>query len=250
MVLRPSAPGHQEATSASEIVANVARYVGGPPARNITIGFGRCDPNRTRALGGKPMILLRDFNRRPLCASSMSISDHVRAHLPAGATGRNESIGSGAQGRARDEPFTLVTVSDSFDLQRFVDAQDQGGTYDAALAELRAGRKTSHWMWFVFPQIAGLGQSPISRRFAISSLDEARAYLAHPVLGPRLVASAQALTQLPTRSADEVFGPIDALKLRSSMTLFARADPDQPVFGQVLDEYFGGVADGATDRRL
>jgi uncharacterized protein (DUF1810 family) len=141
-------------------------------------------------------------------------------------------------------------MTDRFDLQRFVDAQDQGGTYEAALAELRAGRKTSHWMWFVFPQIAGLGQSPISRRFAISSLDEARAYLAHPVLGPRLVASAQALTHLPTRSADEVFGPIDALKLRSSITLFARADPDEPVFSQVLDQYFGGAADEATDRRL
>jgi uncharacterized protein (DUF1810 family) len=141
-------------------------------------------------------------------------------------------------------------MTDRFDLQRFVEAQDQGGTYEAALAELRAGRKTSHWMWFVFPQIAGLGQSPISRRFAISSLDEARAYLAHPVLGPRLVASAQALTHLPTRSADEVFGPIDALKLRSSITLFARADPDEPVFSQVLDQYFGGAADEATDRRL
>jgi uncharacterized protein (DUF1810 family) len=141
-------------------------------------------------------------------------------------------------------------MSDRFDLERFVDAQDQGGTYEAALAELRAGRKTSHWMWFVFPQIAGLGQSPISRRFAISSLDEARAYLAHPLLGPRLVASAQALTHLPTRSADEVFGPIDALKLRSSMTLFARADPDEPAFGQVLDQYFGGEADEATERLL
>jgi uncharacterized protein (DUF1810 family) len=141
-------------------------------------------------------------------------------------------------------------MTDRFDLERFVDAQDQGGTYEAALAELRAGRKTSHWMWFVFPQIAGLGQSPISRRFAISSLDEARAYLAHPVLGPRLVASAQTLTQLPTRSADEVFGPIDALKLRSSITLFARAAPHEPLFGQLLDQYFDGVADQATDRRL
>jgi uncharacterized protein (DUF1810 family) len=141
-------------------------------------------------------------------------------------------------------------MSDRFDLQRFVDAQDQGGTYDAALAELRAGRKTSHWMWFVFPQIAGLGQSAISRRFAISSLDEAQAYLADPVLGPRLIESARALTQLPTTSAEEVFGSIDALKLRSSMTLFRRADPDEPVFAHVLDQYFGGEADGATDRLL
>jgi uncharacterized protein (DUF1810 family) len=141
-------------------------------------------------------------------------------------------------------------MNDRFDLERFVDAQDQGGTYEAARAELRAGRKTSHWMWFVFPQIAGLGESPISRRFAIASLDEARAYLGHPVLGPRLIASAQALTHVPTHSAEEVFGGVDALKLRSSMTLFARADPDEPVFAQVLDQYFGGEADDATDRLL
>ena len=141
-------------------------------------------------------------------------------------------------------------MNDRFDLQRFVDAQDQGGTYETALAELRAGRKRSHWMWFVFPQIAGLGQSPISRRFAISSLDEARAYLGHPVLGPRLTESARALTELSTDSAEEVFGGVDALKLRSSMTLFARADPDRSLFSQVLDQYFGGEADDATDRLL
>ena len=141
-------------------------------------------------------------------------------------------------------------MSDRFDLQRFIDAQDQAGTYDAALAELRAGRKRSHWMWFVFPQIAGLGQSPISRRFAISSLDEAQAYLAHPVLGPRLIESARALTELATGSPQEVFGHIDALKLRSSMTLFARADPDEPVFGQVLAQFFGGAADESTVRLL
>jgi uncharacterized protein (DUF1810 family) len=141
-------------------------------------------------------------------------------------------------------------MADPHDLQRFVDAQDQGCTYEAALAELRAGRKTSHWMWFVFPQIAGLGQSPVSRRFAIGSLDEARGYLAHPVLGPRLAESARALTELSTDSAEEVFGGVDALKLRSSMTLFARADPDAPVFSQVLDQYFGGEADGATDSLL
>jgi uncharacterized protein (DUF1810 family) len=141
-------------------------------------------------------------------------------------------------------------MSDRFDLARFVDAQDQGGTYAAALTELRAGRKTSHWMWFVFPQIAGLGQSPISRRFAISSLEEARAYLSHPVLGSRLIECATTLTELATESAEQIFGGIDALKLRSSMTLFARADPDATVFGQVLDQYFGGQADGATERLL
>jgi uncharacterized protein (DUF1810 family) len=141
-------------------------------------------------------------------------------------------------------------MADPHDLQRFVDAQDQGGTYQAALAELRAGRKASHWMWFVFPQIAGLGQSPISRRFAISSLDEARAYLAHPVLGPRLTESGRALTQLSAGSAEQIFGGTDALKLRSSMTLFARAAPDEPLFAQVLDRYFGAEADEATDRLL
>jgi uncharacterized protein (DUF1810 family) len=139
---------------------------------------------------------------------------------------------------------------DPFDLERFVAAQDQGGTYEAAVAELRAGRKRSHWMWFVFPQIAGLGQSPISRRYAIASLDEARAYVAHPILGPRLIECARILTGLEARSAEDVFGGVDAMKLRSSMTLFARADPNDPVFQQVLDAYFAGVADPATERLL
>jgi uncharacterized protein (DUF1810 family) len=141
-------------------------------------------------------------------------------------------------------------MSDPYDLQRFVDAQDRGGTYDDALAELRDGRKTSHWMWFVFPQIAGLGSSPMAQRYAISSLDEARAYLAHPVLGDRLREAARALTGLDTRSPEEVMGGIDAMKLRSSMTLFARAAPDEALFAQVLDQYFGGAADEATDARL
>src|SRR5689334_17279176 len=109
-------------------------------------------------------------------------------------------------------------MSDTHDLERFVQAQDRGGTFDAALSELRRGRKTSHWMWFVFPQIAGLGRSPTARAYAISSLDEARAYLAHPVLGPRLVQSAEVLAGLQDRSARDIFGDIDAMKLRSSMT--------------------------------
>ena len=141
-------------------------------------------------------------------------------------------------------------MSDPYDLQRFVDAQDRGGTYDRALQELRDGRKTSHWMWFVFPQIAGLGSSPMARQYAISSLDEARAYLAHAVLGDRLRESARALTGLDTRDPGDVLGGIDAMKLRSSMTLFARAAPDEPLFAQVLDRYFGGAADDATDARL
>jgi uncharacterized protein (DUF1810 family) len=135
-------------------------------------------------------------------------------------------------------------------LQRFVDAQDSGGTYRQALAELRQGRKTSHWMWFVFPQIAGLGQSEMSRRYAVASLAEARAYLDHPVLGPRLVECCQALLAHHDRSAEEILGGIDAIKLRSSMTLFARADPQAEVFQQLLDRYFEGEADAATDARL
>ena len=141
-------------------------------------------------------------------------------------------------------------MSEAFGLDRFVAAQDQHGTYEAAVAELRAGRKRSHWMWFVFPQIAGLGQSPISRRYAISSLAEAQAYLAHEVLGPRLVECARIVGDLNAPSAEDIFGGIDAMKLRSSMTLFARADPTNPVFGQVLEAYFGGEADQATDRLL
>jgi uncharacterized protein (DUF1810 family) len=146
--------------------------------------------------------------------------------------------------------MTGMQAEDPYDLGRFVAAQDAGGTYGRAVAELRAGRKATHWMWFVFPQIAGLGYSPVSRAYAISSLDEARAYLAHPVLGPRLTECAAILTGVPGRTAEQVFGEVDALKLRSSMTLFSRAAPGEPVFRQVLDEYFGGVPDAATEQRI
>ncbi|MGY2082284.1 DUF1810 domain-containing protein [Blastococcus sp. SYSU DS0539] len=139
-------------------------------------------------------------------------------------------------------------MSDAFDLRRFVDAQAQ--TYDQALAELRAGEKRTHWMWFVFPQIAGLGRSGMAQRFALSGPAEARAYLEHPTLGRRLVESARALTALDTDDPVRVMGSIDAQKLRSSMTLFAHAAPEQPVFREVLDHYFGGVEDEATTSRL
>ncbi|SNS44059.1 Uncharacterized protein, DUF1810 family [Geodermatophilus saharensis] len=139
-------------------------------------------------------------------------------------------------------------TDDPYRLARFVVAQD--GTYPQALAELRAGRKRSHWMWFVFPQVAGLGRSPTAQHYALSGLDEARAYLAHPVLGPRLVESAQALTEIDQSDPEAVLGTVDAVKLRSSMTLFARADPEQPVFRAVLDRYFGGQEDEATTSRL
>ena len=143
-----------------------------------------------------------------------------------------------------------MQAQDPYDLERFVAAQDAGRTYDRAAAELRGGRKATHWMWFVFPQVAGLGYSPASRTYAISCLEEARAYLAHPVLGPRLVECAAILTGGPGRTAEQVFGEVDAMKLCSSMTLFMRAAPGEPVFRQVLDQYFGGVPDPATDQRI
>ena len=136
----------------------------------------------------------------------------------------------------------------TFDLQRFVDAQSH--TYDQALAELRAGEKRTHWMWFGFPQIAGLGRSGMAQRFAISGLEEARAYLGHPTLGRRLVECARVLTALDTTDPVAVFGSVDAQKLRSSMTLFAAAAPDEPVFREVLDHWFDGVEDDATLSRL
>ncbi len=135
------------------------------------------------------------------------------------------------------------------DLERFVTAQDSGGTYQRAVTELRKGRKTSHWMWFIFPQIAGLGRSAMAQAYAISDLTEARAYLAHPVLGPRLLECAQIVAAHRGLSAEYIFGGIDAIKLRSSMTLFARADPDQAIFRQVIDQHFEGL-DPETERRV
>jgi uncharacterized protein (DUF1810 family) len=141
-------------------------------------------------------------------------------------------------------------MTDRFDLARFLEAQEAAGTYEQALQELRDGHKRSHWMWFVFPQIAGLGRSPTSRRYAITSRDEAIAYLRHPVLGPRLLACVAALNQIEGRSVEQVLGSIDAQKLRSSVTLFLRADPSEQAFAQVLDRYFDGLPDPATDRLL
>jgi uncharacterized protein (DUF1810 family) len=142
-------------------------------------------------------------------------------------------------------------VDDPFNLGRFVAAQDLHGTYQRVVAELSRGSKTSHWMWFVFPQIAGLGQSRTSREFAIASLAEAEAYLQHPVLGPRLRECASLVADAtPDRRVDQIFSGIDAQKLHSSVTLFLRADPDEPVFRRVLDRYFDGIPDAATDDRL
>ena len=141
-----------------------------------------------------------------------------------------------------------ASSSDPHDLERFVAAQQ--AVYESALAELRGGRKTGHWMWFVFPQIHGLGMSAMSQRYAIASIEEARAYLEHPVLGPRLAACARVLLELGGNDAEAIFGGIDAIKLRSSMTLFARASEDDSIYYAVLDQYFGGMPDPETEARL
>ena len=161
----------------------------------------------------------------------------------------------GSDGRLGKE--TGTGMGDPYRLERFVAAQDRGGTYERAVAELHAGAKVSHWMWFIFPQIAGLGMSAMSQEFAITSTAEARAYLAHPVLGPRLRECARIVAETGGRSAERIFGSVDAMKLRSSMTLFAAADsepadggPNENVFRTVLVKYFGGVADKATMARL
>jgi uncharacterized protein (DUF1810 family) len=137
-----------------------------------------------------------------------------------------------------------MAMDDPYDLQRFVSAQ--AGVYDRALAELKRGRKQSHWMWFIFPQVTGLGLSPTAQLYAISSRAEARAYLAHPVLGPRLREGVAAVNAVEGRTAHEIFGSPDDVKFRSSMTLFREAAADEPAFQAALDRYFAGAADQRT----
>ncbi len=137
---------------------------------------------------------------------------------------------------------------DPFRLERFVEAQR--GVMDGVMAELRAGRKTGHWIWFVFPQLAALGRSEMARHYGIGSIEEARAYLAHPVLGERLRACVEALLEVRGRSAEDVLGPVDAMKVRSSMTLFHRAAPDDPAFAAVLAKWYDGAPDTLTDELL
>ena len=139
-------------------------------------------------------------------------------------------------------------MADPYNLARFVEAQR--GTYETALAELRAGQKRSHWMWFIFPQIAGLGSSSMAQHYAISSIEEAQAYLADPVLGPRLKACTEAVNGHDGRSAHAIFGSPDDMKFRSSMTLFGEAAPAEPAFRTALDRYFGGERDPLTLSRL
>ncbi|CAM3185754.1 calpastatin [Pseudomonas floridensis] len=135
-------------------------------------------------------------------------------------------------------------MNDAYNLQRFVDAQQP--VLSQVLAELEAGKKRSHWMWFVFPQIRGLGRSDMAQRYAIGSLDEAMAYLKHPVLGPRLEQCAQLIAPQVERTARQIFSSPDDLKLHSSMTLFTLAAPDRPIFQEVLDTFFDGERDAMT----
>ncbi len=131
-----------------------------------------------------------------------------------------------------------------WDLDRFVAAQQ--ADYERALGELRRGRKQSHWMWYIFPQVQGLGHSFMSRRYALSGVEEARAYLAHPVLGPRLLECCRAALETGSSTPREVFGTPDDLKFRSCLTLFALADPAEPVFAELLDKFYGGKKDPQT----
>ena len=167
-------------------------------------------------------------------------------------------------------PQSEPVAADPFDLDRFVDAQDGGAVFERALAEVAAGSKRSHWMWFVYPQIAGLGGSPTARRYAVSGRAEADAYLRHPVLGPRLLSAARAAATTPGRSAEAVFGAVDALKLRSSMTLFELVAQDAATGSSataggpqeqwlattaqacrdVLERFYGGQSDPSTLRLL
>jgi uncharacterized protein (DUF1810 family) len=140
-------------------------------------------------------------------------------------------------------------MQDTYGLQRFVEAQDHSGGYDQALREIRAGRKDSHWIWWVFPQIVGLGRSSTSREYSISSIDEARAYLLHPVLGPRLREATAAISGHHGMDVSSILG-WDDVKFRSAMTLFMRADPGEALFREAIDIFFDGVPDAKTDEIL
>ncbi len=158
-------------------------------------------------------------------------------------TSRKEAAFEHADSRGDDNGVT-EDASDAFDLARFVHAQSD--SYAAAVSELGAGQKRSHWMWFIFPQVAGLGSSAMAQRYAIRSRTEAEAYLAHPVLGPRLVECAQALLRVDNRSAESIMGRPDYLKLQSSMSLFVSVSPPDSIFQRVLEKYYAGAKDMKT----
>jgi len=145
-------------------------------------------------------------------------------------------------------PIPEKNMNDQYDLQRFVDAQEP--LYASVCEELRSGRKRSHWMWFVFPQSKGLGHSAMAEKYAISSLEEARAYLEHPVLGARLRECTQLVADIEGRSIDEILGSPDNMKFQSSMTLFSQATPNNQVFNDCLRKYFAGEPDRSTLARL
>ena len=181
----------------------------------------------------------------------MAPDAHDRSGYVPALAGLHGHDGAEAVAAASVEYCTLYDVdTDPFRLQRFVAAQDGGGAYDAALAELRAGRKRGHWVWFVLPQLAGLGRSEQAQRYGLRGLDEAVAYLAHPVLGPRLRACADALLTLPDQHPTAVLGSTDAQKLHSCATLFALAAPDEAVFRALLERWYGGDEDPGTLRLL
>lgn len=135
-------------------------------------------------------------------------------------------------------------MTDPYNLNRFVEAQR--AVYDGVIAELNLGKKTGHWIWFIFPQIAGLGESSMARRYSLSSIQEARAYNAHPVLGPRLAECTRIVLATKDRSVEQIFGELDALKFRSCMTLFSIADPDNEIFQKAVDRCFEGLPDTLT----
>lgn len=138
----------------------------------------------------------------------------------------------------------MTGFDDARDLQRFVDAQEQ--VFDDVLTELKRGRKYGHWMWFIFPQLKRLGRSSTSEFYGISSLDEAKAYLQHPILGPRLLECTKLVIEIQGSCAEDIFGEVDAMKFRSCMTLFAQAALENRVFAHALEKYFGGEPDGLT----
>jgi uncharacterized protein (DUF1810 family)/uncharacterized protein YndB with AHSA1/START domain len=223
--------GHFERLVADEQVVEVLEFETTDPALQ---GEMEIATTLTAADGGTDVLVVHH-----------GVPDGVPAHD--NESGTREALANLAEFVERLGP---APEDDPFALARFVTAQNDGGTYGRAVEELRQGRKTTHWMWFVFPQIHGLGHSSTARRFAITSLAEARAYLRHPVLGRRLLECAGIVAQTRGRTMEEVFGPVDAMKLRSSMTLFVRAAPEQPLFHSVVERHFAGLPDAATDGLL
>ena len=174
---------------------------------------------------------------------TLTLTASARVQLTC-TNGGNHGSGAEPSVTSRSRVWHGGAMDDPFDLKRFVNAQDR--VYDRVLAELRAGAKRSHWIWFVFPQLSALGSSSTAKLFGIESLGEARAYLAHPVLGPRLRECARLVASIEGRSVDEIFGWPDNLKVRSSMTLFARATDDNADFHTVLEKFYGGQQDPRT----